>query len=216
MKILSKLLSYTMIASFIAIGYSCSDDDNSDDNKTSDYFYYADHSYLIVKELKTWTDAAADAVSKGGYLVEIGSKAEQDVVYQGIVDAGISATYVSVPDGGGTAYIWIGATDRANEGGWLWNGKNSQSGGTSFWEGKANGYAVNQSYYNWGGKASGTLNEPDNFTDSEVSPNGQNAAAIGLAKWPTGTSVELGKAGEWNDIAETNKIYYIIEFDTTK
>lgn len=185
-----------------------------DDTPKPDAFTHSGHSYQIVKTLKTWSEAAADAVAKGGYLVEIGDEAEQNTVYQGIMDAGISAAYTNVTDGGGAAYVWIGATDRTVEGQWKWNVGNSSTGGSLFWTGSEKGSAASGSYYNWGGKSVDKLNEPDNYTDATYSPNGQNTAAIGLTKWPTAGSVELGKAGEWNDIAETNKLYYIIEFDT--
>jgi hypothetical protein len=69
---------------------------------------------------------------------------------------------------------------------------------------------VGNRYHNWGGKKSGTVNEPDDYDGR------QDAAAIGLAKWPAAQGVELGVAGEWNDIDETNTLYYIIEFDEEK
>lgn len=214
MKFLSKSIVYTLIASFAIGNYSCSKD-GDDDNATPYDFIYGGHSYQVVKTSKTWTEAAADAVAKGGYLVEIGSKGEQDAVYKSISNAGISTTYTTVNDGGGIAYIWIGATDRASEGSWMWNGANNTTGGTAFWEGTASGKAVNNSYVNWGGTSISKLNEPDNFKDAQLSPNGQNVAAIGLANWPEGSSSKdaLGVAGEWNDIADTNKLYYVIEFD---
>ncbi|MDR2955065.1 MAG: hypothetical protein LBV43_08285 [Prevotella sp.] len=205
-----------LLALFMLAGYSCSDDDDKPEDETTDYFYYGEHSYLIVKKTKTWVEAAADAVSLGGYLVEIESKAEQDAVYKAIQDSKISSTYTKVTDGGGIGYIWIGATDRYQEGTWIWNGGNQSGTFPMFWFGSNAGSAVGGSYVNWGGTAAGSLNEPDNFTDTTYSPNGQNAAAIGLAKWPAGSSDELGRAGEWNDIAETNKLYYIVEFDKIK
>ncbi|MDR3245761.1 MAG: C-type lectin domain-containing protein [Prevotellaceae bacterium] len=198
----SKTAIYLMIALFMVIGYSCSkDEDEEEKGAESAYFYYGDHSYLIVKQSKTWVEAAADAVAQGGYLVEIGSQAEQTAVYQAIQNSGISTTYAAVEDGGGAAYIWIGATDKAAEGDWLWNGRNGANG-TLFWKGSAQ----NNSYFNWGGKAAGTVNEPDDY-------EGQDAAAIGLAGWPVGASPGLGRAGEWNDIDESNRLYYVIEFD---
>jgi uncharacterized repeat protein (TIGR02543 family) len=170
------------------------------------------HTYTVVKELKNWADAAADAVSRGGYLVEIGSQEEQDAVYKAIRDAGVSTTYTSVGDGGGIAYVWIGAKATVVFRAWMWNGAGATTGTFPvFWNGNANGSAVNGSYVNWGGKSKGRFNEPDNFTDSSLAPNGQDAAAIGLASWPRGASSPLGVAGEWNDIASTNKIYYVVE-----
>jgi hypothetical protein len=170
-------------------------------------FTYNGHSYEIVKEMKTWATAAACAVERGGYLVEINDQAEQTMVYSKIAAAGISTTYTSVGDGGGTAYIWIGATDKVTEGSWKWDGANSGGGG-NFWNGQGaagngGGTAVGGAFINWGGKSTGTPNEPDDY-------GGQDAAGIALAGWPSGTTM-LGIAGEWNDLAITNTLYYIIE-----
>jgi hypothetical protein len=193
----------------------CKSDD--DDDKIEDLaFSYGDHSYLIVKQLKTWAEAAVDAAKQGGYLAEIESKEEQNSIWQAILKANIAPDYVKVPDGGGIGYLWIGATDRYGEDIWMWNGANASGTFPLFWLGNNKGSAVAGSYVNWGGSSKGKTNEPDNYTDSNYSPKGQSAAAIGLASWPSGSSSPLGIAGEWNDIAETNKIYYVIEFDTNK
>ena len=214
MKIFLKSIIYTTIAAMAVMNYSCNNDNGGDPNNPQPYeFQYGGHRYKIVKDPKNWIDAAKDAVSQGGYLVEIGSQDEQDAVYKGIIAAGVPSNYTKVQDGGGVAYVWIGATDMAQEGIWLWNGANKTSGLLPvFWMGNNTGVAVGGSYVNWGGKSKGSFNEPDNLTDPDVSPNGQNAAAIGLASWPAGSSSPLGIAGEWNDIAETNKLFYVIEF----
>jgi hypothetical protein len=83
-------------------------------------------------------------------------------------------------------------------------------GAPQFWDGDKNGNAVDGSFVNWGGESTRQYNEPDNFTDSSISPNGQNAVAIAISDRP------YGKAGEWNDIAETNRLYYVIEYDEVK
>lgn len=176
-------------------------------------FTYNGHTYEIVKELQTWDSAASCAVSRGGYLVEINSSDEQDSIYNQIVNsANIASNYVTINNGGGIAYIWIGATDQANEGIWIWDG-NNDGNGTNFWTGEGanganNGSAVGGNYTNWGGTSSGTENEPDNYG------SGQNHAAIGLSGWPAGTTI-LGNAGEWNDIIGSSEVYYIIEYDNT-
>jgi hypothetical protein len=186
---------------FAVTACSNGDDGNKDGDDSNDS---VNHTYSLVKEKRNWTDAAADAVAKGGYLVEIGSQSEQNAVYKCITDAGVAANYTSVNDGGGSAYVWIGGNDRATEGKWLWT-----SSGTNFWNGSNSGSVVNNSFVNWGGKSRGSFNEPDNFG------NGQDAAAIGLANWPSGASAQnaLGIAGEWNDINESNQLYYVVEFD---
>lgn len=63
-----------------------------------------DRVYEVVKELKSWSEAAACAVERGGYLVEIDSQADQDTIYGAIIH------------GAGIAYVWIGASDQHTEG----------------------------------------------------------------------------------------------------
>jgi hypothetical protein len=173
-------------------------------------FNYGGKSYEIVKELKTWEQASQCAVERGGYLVHLDSLPEQVAVFNALSTSGISATYQPVADGGGTSYIWIGATDKNSEGTWLWDGNNDNTG-TNFWNGQGaaganNGSAIGVAYVNWGGKSTGTINEPDDYASN------QDAAGIALSGWPSGTTL-LGISGEWNDISLSNTIYYIIEYN---
>lgn len=173
-------------------------------------FTYNGKNYEIVKEMKTWADAAICAVERGGYLVEINDQNEQTAVYNAISSAGVSTTYTTISNGGGIAYVWIGGTDQASEGIWLWDGNNDASG-TNFWTGQGanglgNGAAVDGLYSNWGGKSTATMKEPDNYG------SGQHHAAIGLAGWPSGTTM-LGIPGEWNDIIGSGLLYFVIEKD---
>jgi len=174
-------------------------------------FTYNGKQYEVVKEMKTWEDAANCAVERGGYLVEINDQNEQNAVYNGILSAGVSPTYTSIANGGGIAYVWIGAADQANEGTWLWDGNNDNTG-LHFWTGQGsngtgNGSAVGSYYNNWGGSSTVTPKEPDNFGA------GQHHAAIGLAGWPSGTTM-LGIAGEWNDIIGSSLLYFVIELNS--
>lgn len=157
-------------------------------------FSSATSIYQVVKVSKTWTAAAACAVELGGYLVEIGDQAEQTTVFNGVVASGVTASYSPVSDGGGASYLWIGANDKTLEGRWYWDGNNDQVG-TNFY---SNGFPVMLAYNNWGSVFDGG-SEPDDFQGS------QDAAAIALGSWP------YGVAGQWNDIAETNLIYFVVE-----
>lgn len=174
-------------------------------------FSYNGKIYEVVKEKKSWIDAAACAVERGGYLVEINDKDEQSAVHTAIVEgAGVSTTYTVVNNGGGIAYVWIGATDKVTEGKWLWDG-NNDGVGINFWTGQGlnganNGDAVDGAYYNWGGTSTNNAKEPDNWS-------GQDQAAIGLKGWPSG-STALGRPGEWNDIIGSSKLFYVIEYDS--
>ncbi|MBL7912411.1 MAG: T9SS type A sorting domain-containing protein [Bacteroidia bacterium] len=169
-------------------------------------FIHNGHYYNVVKEAKTWSVAAACASSDAGYLVEINDQAEQTAVYNGIVASGIASNYSPVGDGGGVSYVWLGGNDKFTEGDWWWDGDNNGIG-MKFWVGQGaaganNGAAFNNNYNNWGGKSTSTIQEPDNFNSN------QDAAAMALGNWP------FGIAGEWNDIAETNSIYFVIEYNT--
>lgn len=168
-------------------------------------------SYEIVMDRMGWEEAAMYAVSKGGYLVHIESQSEQTAVYNAIISgANIRPDYISIMDGGGVAYVWIGSTDKKEEGVWLWDGNNDGEG-DNFWNGQGLGGAgtgkpVGNSYWNWGGKSTGAAMEPDDFNKN------QDAAAIALEPWPKNIGI-MGKAGEWNDISILNRLYFVIEYD---
>lgn len=158
-------------------------------------FTYNNATYEVVKENKTWIDAAACAVERGGVLVEINDVAEQNAIFTEVnTNAGITVNNTVAPDGGGGAYVWIGGNDLATEGDWAWDGDND-SIGSQFWQGTSTGSAVGGLYNNWG-------NEPDDF-------NGQDALGMSLNGWP------LGVAGEWNDVDHTNTLYFVIKMPST-
>ncbi len=160
--------------------------------------------------MKTWIEAASCAVERGGYLAEINSLEEQDTIYKSIIEgAGVPANYTMVADGGGIAYVWIGASDQAAEGTWIWDGDGDTTG-INFWNGQGSngagdGAPVNELFNNWGGSSTGDPNEPDNWGA------GQDGAAIGLAKWPAGADFTLGIPSEWNDISTDNELYFVVE-----
>jgi len=173
-------------------------------------FTFDGKKYEVVKEKQTWTLAADCAVQRGGYLAEINSLEEQNAIYDALVNgAKVPSNYVSVNDGGGIAYVWIGGNDLTTEGTWVWDG-NKNGAADTFWTGQGaagsgGGAAYSNSYINWGGKSKSTVNEPDDYG------NAQDCAGMALAGWPSGTTL-YGSAGEWNDIGCNAGLYFVIEY----
>jgi len=84
----------------------------------------------------SWTDARDAAAlrtynGQQGYLVTITSQEENDFAFEKIQQQG-----------------WIGATDAANEGTWIWDG--GPEAGQQFWSGLSNGSATSGRYNAWG------------------------------------------------------------------
>jgi hypothetical protein len=159
-------------------------------------FAFNGHTYQVVKENKSWADAAICAVARGGHLLEINSAAEQAAVNLELANnTGINASNSKAPDGGNASYVWTAGNDRGTEGKWVW-----ENSGTQFWSGVVAGSNVGGAYTNWG---SVRMREPDNFL------NEQHALGLAITNWPNGLR------GEWNDIKESNMLYYIIELDRT-
>ena len=166
-------------------------------------FYNGRTEYILVTTAKTWDAAEADAVAKGGHLVQIDDAAENTLILAKITGK-VSTT---APDGGGARYVWIGGKETATEGTYAW------VGGTTFWAGGSGGTAQGGLYQNWGRLASPFGGpEPDNYGTT------QNRAALALENWPAGaaTGQEIGQSGQWNDINQTNLLCYLIERPITK
>jgi hypothetical protein len=165
-------------------------------------FVYDGKTYEVVKENKTWEEAAACAAERGGYLAEINSQKEQDAVFSRLIGgAGIEIAKTAAQDGGGASYVWLGGNDIAEEGKWILDG-NNDGRGPQFWQGLVDGAAVGRLYNNWG-------HEPDNWNDI------QDALAIALTEWPKGSG-SLGKAGQWNELNKNDTLYFLIEYDSLK
>ncbi|OQX75268.1 MAG: hypothetical protein B6D61_10690 [Bacteroidetes bacterium 4484_249] len=162
-------------------------------------FTYGGANYEIVLENQSWVDAAACAVERGGFLSEIDSQEEQDSIFFHLNNAGINLSNTVAPDGGGASYVWIGGNDIATEGEWIWDGDDDGEG-PQFWQGNYNGTPVNGLYNNWG-------NEPDNW-------NNQDGLGLALTEWPLGSG-SLGQPGQWNDVDDSNTLYYVIEYNNS-
>ncbi len=155
-------------------------------------FTHNGKNYEIVKDNQNWVDAAAFAVSRGGFLAEINDINEQNAVFDKLKTTIVASNTVA-PDGGGASYVWIGGNDMDTEGKWMWDGNNDQVG-NQFWSGTQSGTSVDNRFNNWG-------NEPDDFG------SGQDALGLAITDWP------LGVAGQWNDVRDNNKLYFLIEFN---
>lgn len=166
-------------------------------------FYKGRTEYILVTTARTWDAAEADAIAKGGHLVQINDAVENALILSKIT--GKVSTIAS--DGGNARYVWTGGRETTTEGTYEW------AGGTTFWAGGSGGSAQNGLYQNWGRLASPFGGpEPDNYLTT------QNRAAMALERWPTfaGTGQEIGQAGQWNDVNHTNLLFYIIERPITK
>ena len=157
-------------------------------------FDFGGKTYEVVRENKTWGDAALCAVERGGYLAEINSEEEQNAIFAALGDASITNSNTTAFECGSCSFVWIGGHDTSLEGKWIWDG-NNDGVGPQFWMGGINGEPVDDSYTNWG-----NVGEPDNF-------NNQDGLALALQNWIFGVS------GEWNDLSMTNLLYYVIEYN---
>jgi hypothetical protein len=175
----------------------------AEDGSTDDYivsvestiveFTYNGKNYEIVKENRTWVASAAFASERGGFLAEINDLDEQNAIFNELGNASIIASNTVAPDGGNASYVWIGGNDLTTEGNWFWDGNNDGTG-NQFWMGTFTGTPINSLYNNWG-------DEPDDFG------SGQDGLGLALTDWP------FGVAGQWNDVAQDNELYFLIEFD---
>ena len=149
-------------------------------------FYYGGHTYSFVTAPMNWTAASAYATQQGGHLAIITSSGENSTILQNAIESIDIGSVPTANDGGGAAYLWIGASDIASEGNWKWVDGSGVSGFTA-----------------WGSGPYGT--EPDNYGSQ------QNAMGMGLQSWPQ-PSGGIGIAGKWNDINDNNMMHSVIEW----
>lgn len=164
-------------------------------------FRTSTNTYIVDLTPRTWAAAKTYAESinvslankSTGHaaLAVIETAAEQATVSTQVLSLAKTST-ASAEDGGGARYIWLGGSDVATEGSWVW----------------VNGNPI--TYANWGTgsmwQGSGQSSEPDNYQN-------QDALAMGLQTWPNGSSPNngLGDAGQWNDIRDSNTMPSLIE-----
>lgn len=128
------------------------------------------HWYAINDHAVSWTQARAEALDVGGYLVTITSWEENDFV------ANLLSSYVIDHDLE-NAYAYVGGSDAGAEGVWLWT--DGPEANQQFWQGGTDGFAPDGSYSNW---------QLDNHED-QVEPNGG----------PGENYMYIRGTGEWTD-----------------
>ncbi|MDX2362577.1 MAG: T9SS type A sorting domain-containing protein [Crocinitomicaceae bacterium] len=154
---------------------------------------YGGHDYELIQETLSWENAATCAVSRGGYLAEIGSQEEHDSLFLWLsTDPSINPN--GTIDVFGASSIWLGGTDKNTEGDWTWDG-DDDAAGTSFWAGNWSGSVVNSAFTAWGVSPP----EPDNSGGS------QNYLTWRLS----GNNTSL-----WNDLHAPASLYFLVEMNT--
>lgn len=163
-------------------------------------FTHNGHAYTLVTAAKSWENAQADAVARGGTLARIDDAAENTAILTNLMGRGITTT---ASDGGNAIYVWIGGQETV-EGSYAWI--NKAGAADPFWAGGKNGSAQNGLFANWGRNTLGAAGpEPDNFNGT------QNRTGFALEAWPKSGTTKIGQAGEWNDINGTDMLAYLVE-----
>jgi hypothetical protein len=147
-------------------------------NPINEHFY----QYISSPNI-TWVNARSSAQVRTfngatGYLVNITSEEENDFIAQNI----------------NAENIWIGASDLATEGNWIWT--DGPEAGVNFWQGTARGSSPSGTswFSHW------AINQPDNSSGNEN---------FAVTNW-------RGTRGQWNDLAANGASLirgYLTEFD---
>jgi hypothetical protein len=154
---------------------------------------YQGHVYKFYSDRLTWAAAKEFAEDLDGYLVIINNSSENEFIKSNIYGLPFSGI---AGDGGGAKYVWLGGSDSNVEGQWKWVDGTSvpRNNSTNKYWGDGTGHGAGGS-------------EPDNFAN-------QDCLAIGLESWPTFDPGYYGSKGQWNDIDCSNRLGFIVEFDS--
>ena len=164
-------------------------------------FEFGGHTYKIITEPASWDDASS--VSTGmslagqpGYLARVDSAEENAAILEAVLtkvtEEQLRASLAD--DGSDAPFIWLGGSDKVQEGRWVWS-----NNGDPFWAGDFNGTTVDNRFTNWGV-------QPDSATAAE------DALAMSAGDWPA-PFFDLGAAGQWNDLSSDNELIFVVEFD---
>jgi len=139
------------------------------------------NEYFYVSGFFNRAQAEANAAAAGGYLATVTSAEENQFLFNLMTSSGFAT--------GG----WLGGSDVANEGTWIWTG--GAETGTVFWNGLSDGSAPANQYTNW------EVGEPNEFWLHLTPPIALDEDYLHM--WATGT---------WNDIyASAPQFGYFVE-----
>jgi len=165
-------------------------------------FAFDDHGYMYCPRPASHEEAAAQCDGQGMTLVQIDSEPENDELVaqatagwsggnDGTGGSGSGSTWGGWTSGGEQQQeaFWTGGSDESAEGDWIWSGS-----GTPFWEGDADGSAVDGAYTNWGEDRPNAAND-----------EGENCMAVYVADGSD------GDMGTWNDLLCADSYPFICE-----
>ena len=124
------------------------------------------HYYAFTSKKINWSDSLDESEDQklngvNGYLATVTSKGENDF----IVNKSNNGNKI-------TNNAFIGGTDHndySREEEWIWYGSNAPENRSQFWQGKKNGYSVDNMYSNWD---SGQPDNKKNEDYAEIFPSG--------------------------------------------
>jgi len=147
----------------------------------------AGHVYALYKTPQTWANADKAAKALGGTLAVLTDDG-MGLDFYANVDAELQSSdygMTAAVDGGKAAYVWTAGAFNAAEKSWQW----SDGQGTDV---------------DLSGDAGANVGEPT---------VGSKNLAVALEDWETtGAYAESGYAGQWNDLAGTAKLFYVVEW----
>ena len=164
--------------------------------------------YVILSNQVSWDEAntiatqsfsSRDGLNSNSYLVAINDESEQASLSDWLqnVYQTYKESFPIVSDGGGVSYAWLGGSDAAEEGNFIWTSNEPFD------------------FKNWGNGA--LFQSSPNFSSEPDNYNNQDSLAIALQAYPFGStgSNGFGAISQWNDIDSSNKIPAILEFNSS-
>lgn len=184
---LSKLILFCLLTFIFQLGQA---------DETRNVKNFNSHTYEIISQPMDWSEAKKYALSAGGGLAKVDSF-QENVFLRSLM----AETTTRAADGGNAKYFWLGGTDAELEGSWKWMDDTVLSPKS----------ITSRSLWGQGPGFENGYSEPDNFMGD------QHCLAMSLEIWPAGApgSSAYGLAGQWNDISCSNKLTFVVEYDTS-